>query len=179
MLANLMQNLEKFLVLGNIRHRVPVIGIAGHAVFVDDNLGWHASQLEEFDLLPVAFQYRVFRVWQPDKRKIIFREILGAGYFVLRAYHDDFGVQPGEIFGILAQLRHMRTAERSGKTTIKNQHYIFLAAKIGKFHNLSPVIDQFKFGGKFTQSHFTHQKSPILIVTSALPRSLASAALPG
>ena len=53
-----------------------VMHITKHAFFVDDHLGWLAAELEQFDLLAIAFENHVFLIRQPDKGQTVLFPVL-------------------------------------------------------------------------------------------------------
>ena len=51
----LVEQLEQLIVLGNNCHGVTIMGEAGDAGFIYNNLSGHAAKLEKIDLLAIQF----------------------------------------------------------------------------------------------------------------------------
>jgi len=121
------EEIEELTIFGNVAHGMPIMDIPDQAFFVNDHLGWHASQLEQVDLLAVTPENSGLRVGQSDKWQRIFLPVFAEGCLVFRPDDDHYGLAGGKFLIILAQLRHVPAAEWSHKAAVENQQDIFPA----------------------------------------------------
>ena len=121
---------QDFLVFGNIAHAVPVMNKARDSRLVDQHLGRHPSQFEQVDLLPIEFEYASGWVRQANKGQGFLLPVGGKGFGIFRANDHNFHIAGDKLLIVLAQLRHVRAAEWSGKGAVENQQHIFLSVKI-------------------------------------------------
>jgi hypothetical protein len=110
---------------------MPVMDETRRAGFIHDDLGGHPSQLEEVDFLPVQFKHAGFRVGQADEGQIVFFPIGLKSPGVFRADHHNLRPPFDKFRIVLAQLRHVPLAERSGEGAVEDQQNVGFAAKIG------------------------------------------------
>ena len=96
------------------------------------------------DLLPVGFQHPLSGVRQASEGQGILTKITGKCPRIFRTNDKDYCISFFKLCEVLAQLRHVRAAERSHKTTIKDQQDI-LAAEIGKSNWFASVVSKAKF----------------------------------
>jgi len=118
------EEIEELTIFRDVAHGMPIMDMPDQAFFVNDHLGWHASQLEQVDLLPVTPENSGLRVGQSDKWQRIFLPILGEGCLVLRSDDDHFGLAGAKFMIVLAQLRHVPAAEWSHKAAVEDQQEI-------------------------------------------------------
>lgn len=64
------------------------------------------------------------------------------GFCIFWSYHDDDCLTVTELFVILAQLRQVPAAERSGKPPIEDEDDVLLAAISGESSHLTMHVDQ-------------------------------------
>jgi hypothetical protein len=114
---------------------------------VNDHLRRHAPQLEQVNFLPEEFQHAVVGVWKPDKWQVVLPKIGLKCRGSFRADDDHFGLVFLKLCIVLAQLRHVLLAKRSGKASIENQQDILLAPEIFQPDGLALKIRQREFGG--------------------------------
>ena len=114
------------------------------SLFVDDDLGWHAAQLEYVDFLSVALQNTVRWVRQTDKGQLVRLPVHFEGIRVFRSNDHNFCFQGFEFRIILTQLRHMPLAERSQKAAVENQQNIGFVFEIRKRNFLTISIHESK-----------------------------------
>jgi len=115
------QSVKELLTIRNISHRIAIMHITDQTFFVYDQLSRHASQLQYFHLLSIESGDGMFRIGQTDKRHFVPAPPIIESLLVLRADCDHFGAATDKFRVILAQLRHVLTAVRSGKTAIKDE----------------------------------------------------------
>ena len=121
---------QNLLVAGNIAHAVPVMDKARHACFIDQDLSGHPSQFKKVDLLPVEFEHAGCWVRQAGKGQGFLLPVGGKGFGIFRPDDHNFDVAGNKLGMVLAQLRHVRTAEWSGKGAVEDQQHILLSVKI-------------------------------------------------
>ena len=120
---------------------------AYHTLLIHHHLGWHASQLEQVDFLTVPVEHADTGIRQTDEGQVVFLPVRLELVLAFWADYDHLGLAGDKLVIVLAQLRHMRTAEWSGKTTVENHHHVLVAAEIRKAHWSAPEIGQCKIGG--------------------------------
>jgi len=144
---------QDFFVLRNVAHAVPIVDKAGDPSLINEYLGRHAPQLKEVDLLPVQFQHAVFGIGQTDEGQRLLMPIVSKRAGIFGTDHNHFDVA-GHKFGIvLAQLRHVRAAERSGEAAVKDQKDILPTPEIGQADYAAREIGQAKLGSNLVQGY--------------------------
>ncbi len=130
------------------------------ASFIHDNLGGHSPQLEEVDFLPVQFEHAGLRIGQTDEGQVVLFPISLKSLCIFRA--DDHHLRPpfDEFLIVLAQLRHVPLAERSGKGAVEDQQYVGFAAKIGEANGLSLEIRQSEIRRRGIDCNSRHELTP-------------------
>ena len=103
---------------------------SGRASLIHDDLGRHASQFKEIHLLAVELEHVVIWIGQTHKRQVVQLEITGKGPCLLGSNDKNNRITLDEFHMILAQLRHVSLAERSGKTAVENKQDILAAAVV-------------------------------------------------
>ena len=73
----------------------------------------------------------MFRVWQANKRQLVFREVGGELIRIIGPDYQDGHVSLCELIMVLAQLRQMRAAERSDKSPVEDQEHMLFPVKVG------------------------------------------------
>ena len=101
---------------------------ANLTLLVYDEHGRHPSQLEQVDLLVVQVGNRVLRVSQAGELKTLLLPRAHERAWAIGADGEHLGVTRNELVVILAQLRQMPAAVRSGEPARKDEHNMFLAA---------------------------------------------------
>ena len=93
---------------------------SGNALTVNQNLSRHPPKFKELDLLPVQLQDPVLWIGISRKWQVVFAEVFGEFLGVFRPDHQegDFAFQEQVI--ILAQLRQVCAAERSGEAAVED-----------------------------------------------------------
>ena len=95
------------------------------------------------------------RVRQAGEWQVMLGKIAGEGGGILRTDDQDGRFTLLELSKVLAQLRHMRTAEWSHEAAIEDQQDI-PAAQIREPDGFSTVISQLKIWGGGIDGHFGH-----------------------
>jgi hypothetical protein len=124
---------------------MPIADEAGHTFLIQQYLGRQAPEFEQVDLLTIQFQDSVLRVRQASEGQVIFPEVPGESRGILWTDHKDVSRSPFKLGKVLAQLRHMRAAERSDKTAVENQQDE-PATEVRKVDGFPADICQFKIG---------------------------------
>jgi len=108
-----------------------IMGVPRQTVPIYNHLSRHTTQFEKVHFLAVAFEHAV--VWIGNARigKIFPFPITGKGSSILGADYQHLGIAFHKLAVVLAQLRHVPLAKRSGKATVKDQHHVLLTSKIG------------------------------------------------
>lgn len=114
----------------------------GHPLTIHNYLGGHAAKLEKVHFLTVAFQHAGLRVGQTDERQVVLLPVCSESVGILRSNHQDGGLPVHKFLKVLTQLRHMRTAERSGKTPVEHEQDILFPFEIGEPNTLTLKIIQ-------------------------------------
>ena len=96
--------------------------VSYNPLLVDDQLCWHPSQFEPFDLLAVDAGNSMAGVSQSLKGNVVFLPIGLELISAVRADGDHNGISRDELIMILAQLRHVPAAEWSIEATVEDQH---------------------------------------------------------
>jgi hypothetical protein len=126
---NAFDELKKSAVFRNIGHRVSSMHIPDEALGIDHCHKWHATQLEQVNLLPVQAGDLVPGIRDPDERNALGTPVPAKFAGALRTYGDHFCCPAGELGIVVSQARQLRAAIGSGKAAEKGQHND-LAAKI-------------------------------------------------
>lgn len=105
------------------------MGILDQALGIDHCHEWHATQLEQVDLLPVQAGDFVLGIRDPDERNALGTPVPAKFAGAVRADGDHFCCPAGELRIVVSQARQLRAAIRSGKAAQKGQHND-MAAKI-------------------------------------------------
>lgn len=121
-----------------------IVNIANLTGLINYQLRGKAAQFEQLDLLAVQFQNLVFGVGQTDKRQFFFLPVFLKRPGIFRPGNHYFRIQLDEFLIILAQLRHVRAAERSKKSAVKNHHHVLFVEIVGKRHSFTVEIVQRK-----------------------------------
>ena len=137
---------QQLLVGGNVAHVVAVVNVARHTGLVNQHLGRHPAQLEQVHFLPVKLQHTRIRVGQADERQRMFGEVGRKRPGVFGANHDDFDVARDKLAVILAQLRHVRAAERSSEGANEDQQDVLVTAEIGQTDGVAAIVGQAEVG---------------------------------
>jgi hypothetical protein len=119
---------------------MPVMHKARDALPVDHHLGRHASQLKQIDFLAVTLEHAGGGVRQADEGQCVLFPIRLELSRAFRSDDHDLRVAGYELIIVLAQLRHMRTAEWSHKATIENKQYVLTAAEISQAYRVAVEI---------------------------------------
>ena len=99
---------------------------------------------KDFDLLAIQLQHGLLGIRQPDIGQVVRPKISGKCFGIFRT-EDHNGRFPFHKFIIiLTQLRHMRLAERSHKTTVKHEQHMLLPLKLRQGYLVALVICQRK-----------------------------------
>ena len=93
------------------------MSITDEAMPVDDGNEGHASQFENFDLLPVLVGRHMIRIGQTDKRYFFSLPILPKHLVFFRTYSQDLCPSSPELIIIITQARQLRAAVGSAETT--------------------------------------------------------------
>jgi hypothetical protein len=101
-----------------------VVHKAGYASLIHQNLGWHAAELEEVDLLPIQLENTRAGIREPNKWKLVGSPVILKRGAAFRSDNDDRGGSLYKFLMVKTQLRHMPLAEWSGKAAIKDQENI-------------------------------------------------------
>ena len=141
-----------------------VVDIAGDALLVDQDLGGHAAELEEVDLLAVELEDACLRVGQADKGQRLLLEVSGEGFGVFGADHDDFDIAGKELRVVLAQLRHVRAAEGSTKGAVEDQEDVLAAAEVLQADRIAVVVGQAEVGGCLVKGYTCQIAAPAMAV---------------
>lgn len=151
---------------------MPIVDETGDPIFIDGDLGGHAPKLEEVYFLPVALQDRVAGVGQANEWQGIGFPVQRKCQTVFRSNHQDHGVLFCEFVVILAQLRHVPSAEGSEKAAIENEQDVLLQVKICEADLIAVEIGQCEIGGGFVEFSTTHtgttRITPKMISTTRL-----------
>jgi hypothetical protein len=115
------EQLKQLLVARDILHGFAVVDVAGRSLLIHDHLGWHPPELEEVDFLTEQLQDAPFRIRQTGIRQAFFLPIRPEFLSIFRTYYQDNRLLFHELIVILAQLRQMPTAVRSGEAPVKDQ----------------------------------------------------------
>jgi hypothetical protein len=118
------EQLKQLIVCGDILHGFAVVDVAGRSLLIHDHLGRHPPELEEVDFLTEQLQDACFWIRQPGIRQAFFLPIRPEFLTIFRTCNQNNGFLFHELIVILAQLRQMLTAVRSGKAPVKDQKYI-------------------------------------------------------
>ena len=102
-----------------------------HTGFINDHLGWHASQLKQVDFLPIQLEHTGLRVGQAGKGQVILAPVRFKSPGIFRSHDKHLRLPFYEFLIVMAQLRHMLAAEGSGKSAIENQQDVRLSTEIG------------------------------------------------
>ena len=89
----------------------------------------------------------MFGVWQADEGQVVFSPIFYERIFIFRANDENHSVFVLKFLVVLAQLRHMPTAERSDKAAVENQQHGLLTTEIGQSNLLAAKVGQFEIRG--------------------------------
>ncbi len=147
---------QELLVAGDVAHVVAVVHEARHPGFVDEHLGRHAAELEQLDLLPILLEDLVLGIRQPNERQVVLSPVSRERLGVLGA-HDHYRRLPLlELLIVLAQLRHVPTAERSGETPIEHEEHVTLAPQVGKVEGPAAVVRKFEVGCWYIERDARH-----------------------
>lgn len=95
--------------------------VSSHSSFVDDHLGGHPTHLEQVHFLPVKLEYAGCGVRQTDERQFMLPPVFPKSLSIFRSHHDHFCFPLYEFIVVLAQLRHVLLAERSGEPAVEHQ----------------------------------------------------------
>lgn len=91
------------------------MSIADEAICIHHAAQWHASQLEEIDLLPVLQSNPVIGVRQADKRDALIAPVLLKGGRGIGSHSQDRHTAADEFLVLIPQARQLRAAVRSLK----------------------------------------------------------------
>ena len=153
--------LRKYLArFGNVRHGISIMLVAYHPVFINNELGGHAAELENLDLLPVLVGNLVAGVEQVDEGQLLFLTVVFYGLRIVRPDDQDFGAACAELSIILAQLRHVPAAVRSEHAPVENQDDVRFAAVVGKAHRTALDVGQGEVGSGCVGESGSHRDSP-------------------
>ncbi len=94
--------------------------VASKTLAVNEYLGRHAAEFEDFYLLPIASKDLVLRIGQAAERQPMFVEIILKARCILRTGHQNSHIPLKEFVIVPAQLRQVCPAERSGKAAIQD-----------------------------------------------------------
>jgi hypothetical protein len=97
-----------------------IVNVTGDTGLVYQNLSRHPAELKELNLLTVELQYLVFGVRKSNKRQFVFGKVSCELLGVFGANDKNGYIPFSKSIKILAQLRHVRSAERSGKPPVEN-----------------------------------------------------------
>lgn len=116
---------------------------------INHHQGRQSSQFEQFYLLAVGIGHLMVRVGQPDKRVLLVTP--GTNYLgvIFGANNHNLRIVINELLIIVAQLRQVRAAVRSGQATIEHQHHVLLSSKPRQRNGLSLNIYGRKIGSNF------------------------------
>jgi len=129
---------------------------AHDALLVDQSLGGHTAEFEDLDLLAVALEHDVFGIGQAGEGQVVLAEIIGELLGVFRTDDENGRVAFAKLFINLAQLRHVRAAERSLETTVENQQNVLLTLVVGERNRMTLVILQHEIGCRGVDRDFGH-----------------------
>lgn len=115
------QNPQHLPVGDDIAHELSVVGEADDTLAVDDQLGRHAAQLEQPDLLPIPVGYHMVRVWQADEGVPAAPPVVCEALTLVRTDDDDLRAPSNEQRVVVAHLRQVPAAERSSEPAVENQ----------------------------------------------------------
>jgi len=108
--AEAVEHGQDFLCAGNIPHRLAVPGGSHDAIRINDQDGWHASQLEELYFLTEKFGDPVLRVGHRRKRYPFLLPEAGKRARSIGRDRDDRATPLAEFVIVLAQLRQVPSA---------------------------------------------------------------------
>ena len=100
--------------------------VSNHAFLVHQTLGRHTAELEDFYLLPKQIKHRVLGIGKTDERHLLFLPILPEFIGFFRAHYDNLNIPIYKHLVLLTQLRHVPTAVRSYKPSVKYEKHIFM-----------------------------------------------------
>lgn len=112
-------------------------------------------ELEQINLLSIGLHNTMGKVRQPGKRQGILYKIARKRGNILGSNDKDNSITLSKLGKILAQLRHMRTAERSHEASIENEQDV-PAIEIRKADRFTGVIDQSKIRRICFNGYFWH-----------------------
>lgn len=136
---------------------------ADDAFGINEHLGWHPTELEEFDFLAVAFGDRIFGIGQTDKRNGFLFPVFPESCLFFRADDQNFDVLFRQLVRFIAQLRHVPSAERSNKTPVENKQDVSFASELRKRDELPMNIRQIEIRRDFVRA-YTHEYAPYYLV---------------
>jgi hypothetical protein len=156
----LVEHSEHLIGWWDIAHIVPIVDEAHNALFVDDQLGRHAAEFEDLDLLTEQFKNCVAGVGQTNEVKIFFLPILLKCRSIFGTHHHDQGISRFEGLRRLTQLRHVLAAKGSSKAAIEDQQQV-IAALIAELKGIPIRIGKLKVRRRGVDLNFWHR----LIIT--------------
>ena len=93
---------------------------ADDAIGLDQCLSGHAPHLEQLNLLPVQVQHGIGWIGQAGEGKVVVSKVFAEGGGIFRSDDQYDRILFYEFLLILAQLRHVRAAERSDTAAIEH-----------------------------------------------------------
>ena len=131
----------------NVGHGVAIVHIAYPAVSINDHLGRHSAILEYVHLLAIEFEHTVPGIGQAGEREVICLPVVLEGLRIVWAHDQYLCAALYEERIVLAQLRHVPAAERSGKASVEHQHNRFDSSVVRESHHVAPEVTQAKVRG--------------------------------
>jgi hypothetical protein len=104
----------------DVAHAVPVVYKAGYTGLINEHLRRHPSELEQLDFLSVQLEHAVFGIGQANERQRFLLPVLGECSGIFGTNNKHFDVTGDKLGILLAQLRHVRAAERSHEAAIEH-----------------------------------------------------------
>ena len=130
----------------NIAHGFAIVLVTNLPGFVYDEHSRHTAQFEQVDLLVIQVRHRMLWVGQAGERKrFLFPGALKRAW-PIRPDDENLGAPRDKIGIILAQLRQMRAAVRSGKAASEHEHDVLASPIVRKTNQVAPGIFQSEIG---------------------------------
>ncbi len=103
-----------------------------HALFIKYHQCGQTAGFEQLNLLPITIGYFAARIRQANKGVLLLSPMVGKGVSILRPHNENDRILRDKLGEILAQLRHVPAAVRSGKAAVKHQYHVVQCAKAGE-----------------------------------------------
>ncbi len=129
---------------------------ACHAIAVDDHLGGHAPQAEEIDLLTIELEHLVVRIGQTNKRHRVFTPEALELLLIFWSNDDHNCIAVDKLLIVLAQLRHMLSAEWSLEAPVEDQDYGFTRPEVTQVDRLAVHVGKFEIWCDLVQFYSAH-----------------------